>query len=187
MPLTDLVAPNAILPALKVNSKKQVLHELAARAAALTGLNERAIFEILMQREKLGSTAVGNGIAIPHGKMSKSHAAVRIVRAARPAGRFRRARRPAGRSHFPAARSGGRRRRSLEGARTRGTASSRSRHRPQAARLARRGGALRGAGHAIGIRRLAAAGDQISVISNQKRWNETGPGDGSVAGPNSDH
>jgi len=34
MPLTDLVAPNAILPALKVNSKKQVLHELAARAAS---------------------------------------------------------------------------------------------------------------------------------------------------------
>ncbi len=69
MPLIDLVAPNAILPALKVNSKKQVLHELAARAAVLSGQNERAIFDILMQREKLGSTAVGNGIAIPHGKM----------------------------------------------------------------------------------------------------------------------
>jgi PTS system nitrogen regulatory IIA component len=67
MTLTDLVAPNAILPALKVNSKKQVLHELAARAAMLTGQNERAIFD--MQREKLGSTAVGNGIAIPHGKL----------------------------------------------------------------------------------------------------------------------
>jgi nitrogen PTS system EIIA component len=69
MPLTDLVAPNAILPALKVNSKKQVLHELAARAAILSGPSERAIFDILMQREKLGSTAIGNGVAIPHGKM----------------------------------------------------------------------------------------------------------------------
>jgi nitrogen PTS system EIIA component len=69
MPLTDLVAPNAILPALKVNNKKQVLHELAARAAILSGQNERAIFDILMQREKLGSTAIGNGVAIPHGKM----------------------------------------------------------------------------------------------------------------------
>lgn len=69
MQLTDLVAPNAIIPALKVNSKKQVLHELAARAATLTGQNERVIFDILMQREKLGSTAVGNGIAIPHGKL----------------------------------------------------------------------------------------------------------------------
>jgi PTS system nitrogen regulatory IIA component len=69
MPLTDLVAPNAILPALKVNSKKQVLQDLAARAAVLSGQNERAIFDILAQREKLGSTAIGNGIAIPHGKM----------------------------------------------------------------------------------------------------------------------
>src|SRR5215813_8121998 len=69
MLITDLVAPNAILPALKVNNKKQALQEIAARAAVLTGLNERAVFETLMQREKLGSTAVGNGIAIPHGKM----------------------------------------------------------------------------------------------------------------------
>src|SRR5262245_5496374 len=71
MPLTDLVAPNAIIPALKVNGKKQAIQELAARAAKLTGQNERLIFETLMQREKLGSTGVGNGIAIPHGKLPK--------------------------------------------------------------------------------------------------------------------
>jgi len=70
MPLNDLVAPNAVLPALKVNNKKQALHELAARAAALSGQSQRQIFDILMQREKLGSTAIGNGIAIPHGKMA---------------------------------------------------------------------------------------------------------------------
>jgi PTS system nitrogen regulatory IIA component len=71
MTLSDLVAPNAIVPALKVNSKKQVIQELAARAAELTGQNEKAILEILLQREKLGSTAVGNGVAIPHGKLAK--------------------------------------------------------------------------------------------------------------------
>ena len=71
MTLTDLVAPNAILPALKVNNKKQAIQELAARAAALTGQSEKAILEILFQREKLGSTAVGNGVAIPHGKLPK--------------------------------------------------------------------------------------------------------------------
>jgi PTS system nitrogen regulatory IIA component len=71
MPLTDLVAPNAIVPALKVNGKKQAIQELAAKAAKLTGQNERVIFETLMQREKLGSTGVGNGIAIPHGKLPK--------------------------------------------------------------------------------------------------------------------
>jgi PTS system nitrogen regulatory IIA component len=71
VPLTDLIAPDAVIPALKVISKKQALQELAARAAALTGQNERSILEVLMQREKLGSTAVGNGIAIPHGKLPK--------------------------------------------------------------------------------------------------------------------
>ena len=72
MPLNDLVAPNAIIPALKVNGKKQALQELAAKAAELSGLSERTIFETLMQREKLGSTGVGNGIASPHGKLSIS-------------------------------------------------------------------------------------------------------------------
>ena len=71
MPLTDLVASNAIIPALKVNGKKQTLQELAAKAAELCGQNERTIYEILLQREKLGSTGVGHGIAIPHGKLAK--------------------------------------------------------------------------------------------------------------------
>jgi nitrogen PTS system EIIA component len=71
MPTTDLVSPNAIIPALKVNGKKQALQEIAAKAAELTGHNERSILEILIQREKLGSTGVGNGVAIPHGKLPK--------------------------------------------------------------------------------------------------------------------
>ncbi len=69
MPLIDFITPDAVIPALKVNSKKQAITELAAAAAKLTGQNERAIADILMQREKLGSTGVGNGIAIPHGKL----------------------------------------------------------------------------------------------------------------------
>ncbi len=71
MPLVDLVAPSAIIPALKANGKKQVLQEVAAKAAELTGQNDRTILEILLQREKLGSTGVGNGVAIPHGKLPK--------------------------------------------------------------------------------------------------------------------
>jgi nitrogen PTS system EIIA component len=71
MATTDLVSPNAIIPAMKVNGKKQALQEIAAKAASLTGQNERAILEILLQREKLGSTGVGNGVAIPHGKLPK--------------------------------------------------------------------------------------------------------------------
>ncbi len=71
MPLIDFLAPKAIIPALKVNSKKQAIVELAARAAALTGQNERLIVEILQQREKLGSTGIGQGVAIPHAKLPK--------------------------------------------------------------------------------------------------------------------
>jgi PTS system nitrogen regulatory IIA component len=69
MPLNDLVSPQAIIPALRANSKKQALQELAARASELTGVPEREIFDTLLQRERLGSTGVGNGIAIPHGKL----------------------------------------------------------------------------------------------------------------------
>jgi PTS system nitrogen regulatory IIA component len=69
MLISDILQPEAVVAALKVNNKKQALQELAARAAAQTGQNERAVLEVLSQREKLGSTAIGNGIAIPHGKL----------------------------------------------------------------------------------------------------------------------
>lgn len=68
MILTDLISQDAVLPALKANGKKQALIELAHHAAKLTGLDERAVFDTLLQRERLGSTGIGDGIAIPHGK-----------------------------------------------------------------------------------------------------------------------
>ena len=70
MDLSDLLVIDAILPRLKTANKKQALQEMAAKAAALTGRDERDIFETLMQREKLGSTGVGHGVAIPHGKLA---------------------------------------------------------------------------------------------------------------------
>ncbi len=69
MNLRDLVTPDAILPSLKATSKKQALQAIAEKAASLTGLSEQEICETLQKREKLGSTGVGNGIAIPHGKL----------------------------------------------------------------------------------------------------------------------
>jgi PTS system nitrogen regulatory IIA component len=69
MDLSDLVEVSAVMPALKVNSKKHLLQVLSERAAQLTGLSERLVFDTILQREKLGSTGVGNGIAIPHGKI----------------------------------------------------------------------------------------------------------------------
>lgn len=69
MDLSDLIKPEAIVPVLKASSKKQALQELAAVAADMTDQDERAIFDILLQRERLGSTGVGKGVAIPHGKL----------------------------------------------------------------------------------------------------------------------
>ncbi len=71
MPLADLIKPTAVLAALRVNGKKQALQEISARAAEISGLAEREIFDSLLQRERLGSTGVGDGVAIPHGKLAK--------------------------------------------------------------------------------------------------------------------
>jgi PTS system nitrogen regulatory IIA component len=70
MQLTDILSSEAILPALKATSKKQLLQELSQTAGKVSGLDPRAIFETLLQREKLGSTGLGQGIAIPHGKFA---------------------------------------------------------------------------------------------------------------------
>lgn len=69
MEITDLISPAAVIPNLRATSKKQALQDLARRAAEITGLHERAIFDVLLERERLGTTGVGNGIAIPHGKL----------------------------------------------------------------------------------------------------------------------
>lgn len=68
MDLSDFIQPDAIVSSLKANSKKQLIQALAEKAAEMTGLDEREIFDTLLQREKLGSTGVGGGVAIPHGK-----------------------------------------------------------------------------------------------------------------------
>src|SRR6478735_9509303 len=69
MPLLDFLDPQAVLPALRVNGKKQALQELASHAARITGITDTAIYEALLQRERLGSTGIGEGVAIPHGKL----------------------------------------------------------------------------------------------------------------------
>jgi len=79
MPLLDFLAPAAVIPALRASSKKQALQELAEVAARLTGLEERTIYEVLLQRERLGSTGIGDGVAIPHAKLAKLDSIFGIV------------------------------------------------------------------------------------------------------------
>ena len=69
MELTDLLKPESVIANLKATSKKQALQELSKRIAEIIDQDERDIFGILLEREKLGTTGVGDGIAIPHGKL----------------------------------------------------------------------------------------------------------------------
>ena len=70
MEINDLITTQSVVANLHATSKKQAIQDLARKAADITGLHERAIFDVLMERERLGTTGVGNGIAIPHGKLA---------------------------------------------------------------------------------------------------------------------
>jgi nitrogen PTS system EIIA component len=67
--LPHLLLPQSIIPNMRVTSKKQVLQLLARKAANLTGREEHTILGLLLERERLGTTGIGNGVAIPHCKL----------------------------------------------------------------------------------------------------------------------
>jgi PTS system nitrogen regulatory IIA component len=69
MILADILDAGAVLSDLKAQNKKQLLTELAQGLASQTAIDARIIFEVLLQREKLGSTGLGQGIAVPHGRL----------------------------------------------------------------------------------------------------------------------
>jgi nitrogen PTS system EIIA component len=69
MEIPDLLTPRSVVPQLRVATKKQALQELAKRAAGLTGLHEREVYEALVERERLGTTGIGHGVGIPHGRL----------------------------------------------------------------------------------------------------------------------
>ena len=64
MDIPDLLTPESVVVPLHAASKKETLSELSRRAAQITGLHERQIFDVLLERERLGTTGVGRGIAI---------------------------------------------------------------------------------------------------------------------------
>jgi PTS system nitrogen regulatory IIA component len=70
MEIADLITPRSVVAQLRAANKKHALQELAKRAASMTGLQERTIYDVLLERERLGSTGIGMGIGIPHGKLS---------------------------------------------------------------------------------------------------------------------
>jgi nitrogen PTS system EIIA component len=84
--LGDLLLPTAIVARARWQGRKQVLTEMAAVMSQALGLDRREVYEAVMERERLGSTGVGEGVAIPH---------ARIEGLQRPVGGFARLLEPA--------------------------------------------------------------------------------------------
>ena len=69
MKLSELLEENSIIPDLKAKDKKGVLEELAeAMALQKPSIDKGSLVKVLLERERLGSTGIGDGVAIPHGK-----------------------------------------------------------------------------------------------------------------------
>lgn len=68
--LCDLLEAGAVWSGFEADTKKQLLQDMARHAASLLGFEEHVLFDVLWEREKLGTTGVGHGIAIPHGRVS---------------------------------------------------------------------------------------------------------------------
>ena len=71
MKILDVLVKEAILVDLKAKDKIGILNELVAPAAQITGIDHNEMVRVLMERERLGSTGIGGGIGIPHGKLKR--------------------------------------------------------------------------------------------------------------------
>ena len=71
MQIADLLTPRSVVPQLRAAGKKQALQEIARRAATIASCSERQIYDVLAERERLGSTGIGRGVAVPHGKLAE--------------------------------------------------------------------------------------------------------------------
>jgi nitrogen PTS system EIIA component len=69
MKILDVLQPESILVDLQAQDKKGVIEELATPVARITGVNHEELVRVLLDRERLGSTGIGGGIGIPHGKL----------------------------------------------------------------------------------------------------------------------
>lgn len=69
MNIGDLLSVDSIVADFRVSSKKQAIQSLARQIAANAGVDDRLVFDKLLERERLGSTGVGKGVAIPHARI----------------------------------------------------------------------------------------------------------------------
>jgi len=74
--ISDLLAADRIALGRSISSKKRLMEQVASMLARSTEFNEQTVFRVLIDRERLGSTGIGNGVALPHGRMQDLDEAV---------------------------------------------------------------------------------------------------------------
>lgn len=79
MKITDILSPESTFSNLALSSKKKVLEKVSQVMAEAINGQVQEIYESLLSREKLGSTALGNGVAIPHGRFSQGDESVAVL------------------------------------------------------------------------------------------------------------
>ena len=67
--ISDFLSPTQVMPDVRTSDKAHLLQQLAAQAAAVLGLDANEVSEQIAKREELGSTGVGNGVALPHARL----------------------------------------------------------------------------------------------------------------------
>ena len=71
MKICDVLTKKTILPDLQAQNKKGILEELASPVSEIAKVDQEHLVKVLMEREQLGSTGIGGGIGIPHGKLKE--------------------------------------------------------------------------------------------------------------------
>jgi len=69
MDIAELITPRSVVSQLRASNKKQALQDLAKRAAAMTGIHERTIYDVMIESERIGTTGIGTGIGVHNGKL----------------------------------------------------------------------------------------------------------------------
>ena len=72
MKISEIMTVDSVMIGVKANNKRQLLQELSKKAAEVTGIFERTIFDSLLERENLGSTGFGNSAALPHARIPEA-------------------------------------------------------------------------------------------------------------------
>lgn len=69
MNIADIISKNAVLDHVQASSKRELVQSMAEKVSALSGLDERVVFDAVWERESLGSTGYGEGVAFPHARI----------------------------------------------------------------------------------------------------------------------